>query len=497
MIGGVVKSAVTTLNEVVAPLIDGALAKSESDATVDVVDPSNGQRSFLIPRGSDADANRAVMSARRAFEHGGWSEAPPSFIKKVLHRLADLIDRDAPTLDALDAGEMGKPVSETLANAKEAARFTRFCAEAVDKVTGDVYESDKHSFVVQRRVPRGVVAAIVPWNFPTFNAVLKLGPALAARNSMVLKPSELSSRSAMRLGSLALEAGLPPGVLNIVPGIGETVGRALGLHSDVDMLTFTGSSDVGKLMLQYAGQSNMKVVMAECGGKSPQIVFDDGIDLDAASESIARLLLANQGQLCSVGSRLLVQRSIEATMLEKIGARFSQIVMGDARDPNTTYGPLASSKQYARVMRHIEIAQADGAQLVTGGRRALEETGGYFVEPTVFREVSPAARVAQEEIFGPVLAIIPFEDEAEAIRIANGTMYGLAAYVWTTKLATGMKLARSIRSPVTINSVATASEGAAHAAAWEPARQSGIGTEGGLAGIESYLRRQVVWFNHG
>jgi len=485
-----------SIAQAVAPFFDGALMESESNATVDVISPSNGRRLLSIPAGSEADVDRAVASARRAFEDGRWSEAPPSSRKKTLHHLADLIEAEAATLDALDAGEMGKPVSEAFCNAAAAAGLMRFYAEAIDKVMGNVYASDKNSFVAQRRTPRGVVAAVVPWNFPTFNAVLKIAPALAAGNCVVLKPSEMSSRSAIRLAHLTLQAGLPPGVLNVVPGLGETVGRALGLHRDVDMVTFTGSTAVGKQMLQYAGQSNMKVVMTECGGKSPQIVFDDGVDLNAASDTITRLLLTNQGQICSVGSRLLVQRSIETVMLEKIADRVKRAVIGDALDAKTTFGPLASDKQCARVMQYIETAEQDGARLVTGARRVLPETGGYFVEPTVYRDVSPSARIAQEEIFGPVLSIIPFQDEAEAIRIANGTMYGLIAYVWTANLSTGLRMMKGIRSSLLVNATAPMGEGPGHAFSSEPAGQSGIGTESGLAGMESYLRRQLVWFNH-
>jgi acyl-CoA reductase-like NAD-dependent aldehyde dehydrogenase len=348
---------------------------------------------------------------------------------------------------------------------------------------------------MQRRVPRGVVAAVVPWNFPSFNAVLKVAPALAAGNCVVLKPSELSSRSALRIAQLAVKAGLPPGVLNVVPGIGETVGRALGLHRDVDMIAFTGSTEIGKRMLQYAGQSNMKVVMAECGGKSPQIVFDDGVDLDAAAEAIARNLLVNQGQICSVGSRLLVQRSIEKTMIDKILGRLDNLIMGDACDSRTTFGPLASAGQCARVMSYIETAAADGGELVAGGRRVLRETGGYFVEPTVFR-APPAARISQEEIFGPVLSVVAFDQVSDAVRIANQTIYGLVAYAWTSELSTGMQLVRGLRSAVFVNSVAPIGEGAGHCFSSEPAVQSGVGTEGGIAGMESYLRRQLVWFNH-
>jgi acyl-CoA reductase-like NAD-dependent aldehyde dehydrogenase len=489
-------SSTQSASHAVAPFLDGALSISKSDATVDVINPSNGKRVTTIPVGCDADVDCAVTSARRAFDDGRWSESPPSFRKRTLNRFAELIAAEATALDALDAEEMGKPVRTAAFGASSAAELLRFNAEAVDKVMGDVFGSDRNSLVIQRRVPRGVVAALVPWNFPTFNALLKVAPALAAGNCVVLKPSELSPRSAMRLAHLALEAGIPKGALNVVPGLGETVGRALGLHADVNMVTFTGSTEVGKLMLQYAGQSNMKVVVAECGGKSPQIVFADGVDLEAASASIAGFLLINQGQICSVGSRVLVHRSIEQVMIEKITTHLKQIVMGDAIDPKTTFGPLVSAKQCERVMHYIEGAEAEGAQLVAGGRRVMRETGGYFVEPTVFRNVSPTARIAQQEIFGPVLSVIPFGDEGEAIRIANGTMYGLAAYVWTANLSTGMRMAKAIRSTVLVNAAAPTGEGPGHAGSVEPTGQSGVGPEGGLAGMESYLRRQLVWFNH-
>jgi acyl-CoA reductase-like NAD-dependent aldehyde dehydrogenase len=463
---------------------------------VEVINPSTGRSICSFAEGSDDDVNEAVEAARKAFEDGRWSEAAPSMRKKVLHRFADLIATHAARLDALDAGEMGKPVQEPFASAAVSAGLMRFHAEAIDKLMGDVYTSDKNSFALQRLVPRGVVAAVVPWNFPTFVAVLKIAPALAAGNCVVLKPSELASRSSLLLAQLALEAGLPAGVLNVVPGLGVTVGRALGLHNDVDMLTFTGSTAAGKLMLQYAGQSNMKVVMAECGGKCPQIVFDDGIDIEMASDRIARSLLTNQGQVCSVGSRLLVQASIQDRVIEKIAARMRQIVMGDALDPQTTFGPVASARQCDRVMNYIQVATTEGAKLVTGGRRALSDKGGYYVEPTLFRDVAPASRIAQEEIFGPVLAAIPFKDEADAIRIANGTMFGLVAYVWTANLSTGMRMMKGIRSSIRINGAAPVGEGSGYAASYEPAGQSGVGIESGLRGIESYVRRQLVSFSH-
>jgi acyl-CoA reductase-like NAD-dependent aldehyde dehydrogenase len=480
----------------VAPFIGGGYVPSRSDACFDAINPSSGRPFLKIPVGCEADVDDAVTSARRAFEGGGWSDAPPSFRKKVLHSWADLIAAESAQLDELDAAEMGKPVGLAFGNAVDAAELMRFYAESVDKITGDVYSSDRNSLVLQRRVPRGVVGAIVPWNFPTSNAVFKVAPALAAGNCAVLKPSELASRSALRLAELALQAGVPPGVLNVVPGLGGTVGRALGKHMDVDMIAFTGSTEVGKLLLQYAGQSNMKVVMAECGGKSPQIVFADGVDLDEASESIADFLLINQGQICSVGSRLLVHRSIEASVVQRVVTRVKQIVMGNALDPKTTFGPLVSERQCAKVMHYIEGAQIEGAELVAGGRQVMKSAGGYFVEPTVFRNVSPKARIAREEIFGPVLSVMPFDDEAEAIRIANNTIYGLVAYVWTGNLSTGMRMAKGIRSAVLINAVAPKGEGAGYAVSREPVSQSGVGTESGLAGMETYLRRQPIWFNH-
>ena len=482
--------------QTVSPFLDGELVTATCEGKFEIINPSNGHRLLSVPVGCENDVNRAVASSRRAVDDGRWRSSPVSVRKKVLHRLADLIEAEACTLDVLDAGEMGKPVREERANAAAAAHLMRFYAEVIDKILGDVYTSDQKSFVAQRRVPRGVVAAIVPWNFPTYNAVLKLGPALAGGNSVVLKPSELSSRSAVRLAILAVQAGVPAGVFNVVQGLGSIVGRAQGLHPEVDMVTFTGSASVGKQMLQYAGQSNNKVVMTECGGKSPQIVFDDGVDLDVASESIADLLLTNQGQLCSVGSRLLVQRSLETAVLERVAARMSRAVIGDALDPRTTFGPLVSARQCARVMEYIDTAQADGAELITGGRQVMQETGGYFVEPTVFRNVSPETRIAQDEIFGPVLSMIPFDSETEAIRIANSTKYGLMAYVWTTSLSTGMRVAKGIRSSVMINAAAPIGEGPGHAFSHEPAGESGLGVEGGLAGMEAYLRRQLVWINH-
>ena len=480
----------------VLPFIDGILRESHSRSTLDVINPSNGQLCTTIPEGSQEDVDRAVGSARLAFEDGRWSDAPASLRKKVLNRLADAITSSVKELNELDAVEMGKPIGEKFGSASSAASLFRFYAEAVDKVSGDVFVSDKTSFVTQRRVPRGVVAAVVPWNFPSYNAAIKVAPALAAGNTVILKPSELASRSALRIAQLASEAGLPDGVLNVVPGRGETVGQALAMHGDVNMLTFTGSTEVGKRMLQYAGRSNMKSVMLECGGKSPQIVFDDGVDLEAVADAVARSLVTNQGQICSAGSRLVVQKSIERDLIRKIVERLRRIVVGDACNVDTTFGPLVSAGQCSRVMRYIKDAVENKAVLAAGGKRILEQSGGYFVEPTVLSEVDPSSRIAQEEVFGPVLAVMTFSDSSDAIRIANGTIYGLTAYVWTTNISVGMRMMSGIRSSVRVNAAAPTGEGAGHAYSYEPSSQSGFGVESGIAGMESYLRRQLVWFNY-
>lgn len=478
----------------VQPFIDGRTISSNSSDALAIVNPSTGAVVRSLPRGDEIDVEHAVAAARRAFDDGAWPRIGASERKALLLRFAELISSNASQLDLLDAVEMGKPISLTMFNAHAAAALARFYAEAVDKVSGTVFPSDNNTFVTQRRVARGVVGAITPWNFPTFNTVLKIAPALAAGNCVVLKPSELSSHSALYLARLGAEAGLPPGVFNVVLGAGATTGRALALHVGVDMVTFTGSTNTGKRILEYAAQSNMKFVIAECGGKSPQVVFDDGVSIGAAAKSIAGFLLANQGQICSVGSRLLVQRSIAARMVELVRDEMSQIVVGDACHLETNFGPLASAAQQTRVLDYIAQARADGGRIITGDK-TVNQGKGFFVSPTIIDQIPHDARAVQEEIFGPVLTVTPFDTEEEASRLANGTRYGLSAYIWTADLSRGMRMAKSIRSSVFINA-APSTEGAGFAASAEPYGESGMGAEGGLAGLESYTRRQLTWFSH-
>ena len=482
----------------VAPFVDGKPVQSLSDNAFEIREPASGKKLMAIPAGCPDDAERAVRSSRGSFLDGRWCKTAPSAKKRILNRWAELIEANASRLDALDAIEMGKPVTVPIFNGKAAAGFLRFNAEAIDKCPGDVLTSDSASTVIQNRKPRGVIAAIVPWNFPTYSAVLKAAPALAAGNSVVLKPSELASQSALQLAELAIEAGVPPGVLNVLTGCGEIVGRALAEHPQIDMITFTGSAAVGRLILQYAGASNMKVVSAECGGKSPHIVFDDGIDVEAAADSIARAICLNQGQVCSVGSRVLVQDSIEKRLVQKIIALLEDIRVGDPQLKETTYGPLVSETQMGKVLAHIKVGASAGAEMVYGGSRLLPESGGYYVEPTVFINVPERCNLAQEEIFGPVLSVLRFRNLEEAIRLAAGTPYGLAAYAWTTQLTVGFKLSNALQTGVTmVNAVPVTGEGPGYGFSGEPYGLSGVGVEGGVAGLETYMRRQTTWFNHG
>jgi acyl-CoA reductase-like NAD-dependent aldehyde dehydrogenase len=482
----------------VTPFVDGQPVLSSSSERLPVFDPASGRRLCDLPIGSVQDVDRAVASCRHSFKRGVWSGMPLSERKVVLHRWSDLIRANDRRLDGLDALEMGKPVSLGAFNALAASKLARFNAEAIDKLSGSVLPSDRGSTVLHKRVPRGVVAAVIPWNFPTYNALMKVAPALAAGNSVVLKPSELASQSALLLARLALDAGVPPGVLNVVPGRGESVGRALGEHMDVNMLTFTGSSAVGKLMLQYAGRSNMKTLSAECGGKSPHVVFDDGVNLDAVAQFVAGMIQVNQGQVCSVGSRLLVQNTIERELVSRIVAKLQGIQAGDPQLDSTTYGPLVSRTQMDKVLGYVQSANREGARLIHGGHRMLESSGGFFVQPTVFVDVPTDSRIAQEEVFGPVLSVMTFEDIDQAIDLANRTHYGLAAYVWSARNTTCLRVANSIHTAYTIvGSAEWLGEGPGHAFSGEPFGLSGTGVEGGLAGLETFLRRQTIWISHG
>ena len=428
-------------------VIDGKLVAGASGETFDNITPRNGRILNRVVRGGAAEIDAAVASGRRAFEDGSWRKLHYRDKKKTLLKLADLMERDIETFAVLESLDVGKPISNALGgDIPNAIRTLRYYAEALDKIYGEVGPEapDRFSFAVHE--PLGVIGAIVPWNFPLHMAMWKVAPALAMGNSVVLKPAEQSPLTALKLGELALQAGLPAGVLNVVPGLGAEAGKALALHNDVDMIAFTGSGAVGKLLMQYSGQSNLKRVSLELGGKSPHIIFADCPDLDRAATEAAWGIFYNSGQVCTAGSRLLVQEPIADDFLDRLIRISSKIVAGDPLEPSTLSGAMVSEEQMKTALRYIETAKQEGGALALGGSRTRTESGGFYVEPTVFDQVRPEATLAREEVFGPVLAVTRFKEPDDAIRIANDSNYGLAAGLWTKDIGLAHRAAREIRA---------------------------------------------------
>jgi len=399
-----------------------------------------------VARGQATDIDAAVRAARAAFDDGRWAGQSPAKRKRVLQRFAELILGAQEELALLETLDMGKPIQYSMAvDVPATARCIAWYAEAIDKVYDEIAPTAANALALIQREPMGVVGAIVPWNYPMIMASWKLGPALAAGNSVVLKPSEKSPLTALRLAELALQAGLPEGVFNVVPGFGHEAGEALALHMNVDAIGFTGSTRVGRRMLDYAGRSNLKRVYNELGGKSAVLVFPDFDDLDRAAQTIAASMFFNQGESCNAPSRVLVHESIAEDFVKRLAAEAPRYVAGDPLDANTVMGALVDEGQLKTVMGYIDSGKEEGACAVAGGVRAREATGGFFVEPTIFDGVSGSMRIAREEIFGPVLSVLRFKDEADAIAQANDSAYGLQASVWTSHIDRAHRVARKLR----------------------------------------------------
>ncbi len=430
--------------------IDGGFVDAVDGQRFDSINPATGDVIASVAAGNSKDIDAAVAAARKSFRSGVWSRMAPRSRMEILYRFNELIDEHAEQLAILDTLNMGKPISDMLnIDLPSVIETFQFMAECIDKIEGSVTntQSDVMHFVL--REPLGVVGAISPWNYPLLMATWKVAPALAAGNSVVLKPAEQAPLSCLRLAELFVEAGGPPGVFNVVNGIGEVAGKALALHNDVDKVTFTGSTEVGKLMLQYAGQSNMKRVSLECGGKSPQVFMSDVADLDRAVAAAYNGVFANMGEVCNAGSRLLVEKPIYDEFIERFVANGqSAYVPGDPLNPSTNLGPLVTREAQKRVLSLIESAGKDGAKLKFGGGAPADLEKGAYVSPTLFTDVNNSMRIAREEIFGPVATIIPFDGLEEGIRIANDTIYGLAAGIWTKDLSRAFQLIREIEAGV-------------------------------------------------
>jgi acyl-CoA reductase-like NAD-dependent aldehyde dehydrogenase len=473
--------------------IDGAFAPAADGATFTTVSPRDGSELANVSAAATADVDRAVRAARTAFEDGRWAGTSPRHRKDVLLRLSALIRENLEELALLETLDVGKPIGESLrVDVPSAANCLQWYAEAIDKTYDEIAPTGPGALALVTREPLGVVGVVVPWNYPLIITSWKIAPALAMGNSVVLKPAEQSSLSALLLAELAAEAGVPDGVFNVVPGLGPVAGEALGRHPEVDKIAFTGSTETGRRFLEYAGQSNGKQVALELGGKSPQVVLADVEDLGAAASAVAWGIFYNAGQTCNAGSRLLADARIVDDLLAEVVKATEAIQVGDPLDPATEMGAIVDQAQLDRVLGYLDLGREEGGQVVTGGGRIRTESGGYFVAPTVLRDVDNTTRVAQEEIFGPVLTTTTFTSEEEAVRLANQTRYGLAASVWTSRLGTAHRVARALRAGTVWVNTFDASDVITPFGGF---KDSGSGRDKSLHALDAYSALKTTWIN--
>jgi gamma-glutamyl-gamma-aminobutyraldehyde dehydrogenase/4-guanidinobutyraldehyde dehydrogenase/NAD-dependent aldehyde dehydrogenase len=471
--------------------INGKRINAHSGAVFDCISPLDGRTLAQVARCDVADVDAAVLAARMAFDDRRWAGLAPAVRKRHLIKFADLLLQHREELALLETLDMGKPIKYSLSvDVPAAANCIRWYGEAVDKIYDEIAPTADTALALITREPVGVVAAIVPWNYPMIMAAWKIGPALAAGNSIVLKPSEKSPLTALRMAELALEAGIPAGVFNVVPGFGHEAGSALALHMDVDCIGFTGSTKVGKMILQYAGQSNLKRAWTELGGKSANIVCADCPDLDAAVRASIGAMFFNQGESCNAPSRLFVEASIKEKFLEKALALMPGFQVGDPLNEDTVMGAIVDSIQLKSVLGYIAAGQAEGAQLLAGGQQELSNSGGFYVAPTLFDGVSSAMKIANEEIFGPVLSVISFTDLSEAIRHANATPFGLQAAIWTADLNKAITTSRALRAgTVHVNSY----DEDDMTVPFGGYKQSGNGRDKSLHAFDKYTEMKTTW----
>jgi gamma-glutamyl-gamma-aminobutyraldehyde dehydrogenase/4-guanidinobutyraldehyde dehydrogenase/NAD-dependent aldehyde dehydrogenase len=482
-----------SLRPPVRPFIAGDYVSPLDGRTVPNTTPRDGSVIAEIETAGVRDVDRAVAAAREAFDDGRWASRSPVARKRILLRFAELVREHTDELALLESLDVGHPIANaTGVDVPGAANCLQWYAEAADKQYGEVGPTGPDALSLVTREPLGVVAAVVPWNYPLIITAWKLGPALATGNSVILKPASQSPLTALRLASLAAEAGLPDGVLNVLPGPGAVLGEALARHPGVDKIAFTGSIGTGRRLLHASADSNLKPVQLELGGKSPQLILADAPDLDAAAEAVGWGIFYNAGQTCNAGSRVLVQRAIKDTFMERLVAFAERLQPADPLDPATELGSMVGPEHLEEVLGYVDLGRREGARVVTGGDRVLEDTGGAYLPPTILDEVTSDMRVAREEIFGPVLAVLEFDDPDEAVTLANDTEYGLAAAIWTSDLRLAHRLSRRIRAGVVWVNTFDAADVTVPFGGF---KQSGSGRDKSLHALEGYTQLKTTWLD--
>ena len=470
--------------------IDGAWIDGSGD-DFEIVSPINGKKFTSIKRATVSDMEMAIKAARMSFDNGSWSNMAPTQRKKILHKLADFIERDALELTVLGVRDNGTEINMAInAEAGSAAGTFRYYAECIDKVYGEIAPTANNVLGLIHKEPVGVVGAIVPWNFPLMIGAWKVAPALAAGNSIVLKPAETASLSLLKLAELAAEAGVPDGVLNVVTGQGSVVGKAMGLSMEVDVLAFTGSGPTGRRLLEYSSQSNMKRCYLELGGKSPNIIFSDAPSLEQAAKVSAMAIFRNSGQVCVAASRLIIEDSIHDDFIKSVIENAEELQVGNPLDLTSDIGAINSETQLSSNLQFVDIAKTEGSQIAIGGNQILKNTGGYYMEPTVITNVKPNSTLFKEEVFGPVLAVSRFKTEEEAVTLANGTEFGLSAGIWTSNLAKAHKMVSKVKAGVVnVNTYG----GADVTVPLSGVKQSGNGSDKSLHALDKYINLKTAW----